>query len=108
MDLGNKKANSRGSTETILDGNRADDDKCSLKEFTSKRREILLINLSIQTQQQQIDSMKADLEKRSMALRQKEQDLADSMKRFDTFLQEMNQKQSMTIYMNFLVVILEM
>ena len=81
-----------GSTETIMDGNRTDDDKCSLKEFTSKRREILLINLSIQTQQQQIDSMKADLEKRSMALRQKEQHLDDSMKRFDTFLKEMNQK----------------
>jgi vacuolar-type H+-ATPase subunit E/Vma4 len=75
-----------------MDGNRTDDDKCSLKEFTSKRREILLINLSIQTQQQQIDSMKADLEKRSMALRQKEQHLDDSMKRFDTFLKDMSQK----------------
>jgi len=43
--------------------NNKDNAKCSIKEFTSKRREILLLNISIETEKEKIASLHSDLRK---------------------------------------------
>ena len=40
-----------------------DNAKGSIKEFTSKRREILLLNISIETEKEKIESLHSDLRK---------------------------------------------
>mmetsp|Transcript_8806 Transcript_8806/g.18621 ORF Transcript_8806/g.18621 Transcript_8806/m.18621 type:complete len:303 (-) Transcript_8806:1579-2487(-) len=69
------------------------DEKCSIKEFTNKRREMLMLNMSINTQQEEIDKLHADLEKREHCLQGKEARLNEDMKRFDSFLKELDQKK---------------
>ena len=40
-----------------------DNAKCSIKEFTSKRREILLLNIQIETEKEKINNLHSDLRK---------------------------------------------
>lgn len=68
------------------------DDKCSIKEFTSKRREMLLLNLSIQTQQEEIDKLHADLAKKEHDLHEKEAGLDREQLRYDQFLKDIDQQ----------------
>jgi len=71
--------------------NRADDRR-SIKEFTNKRREMLMLNMSISTQQEEIDKLHKDLERKEQVLQEKEASLNESMKKFDCFLKELDQK----------------
>ena len=48
------------------------DDKRSIQEFTSKRREILLLNISIQNQQEQIDNLHKDLQNKENGINRRE------------------------------------
>lgn len=68
---------------------------CSVKDFTKKRREILMLNMSINTQQEEIDKLHADLERKNQTLQVKEADLNDNLKRFDSFLEEEYQQKLM-------------
>lgn len=69
------------------------DEKCSIKDFTNKRREMLMLNMSINTQQEEIDKLHTDLVRRETNLKEKEADLTENLKRFDSFLmEEYNQK----------------
>ena len=60
------------------------------KEFTNKRREILLLNISIKTQQEEIDKLHTDLR---ASLKAREDSLIKEQKRFDCFLKDLDQSQ---------------
>ena len=65
---------------------RAPDDKCSIQEFTAKRKEILLLNISIQTQQEQIDNLHKDIHNKENELNKREAKLQkneDSLKELE-------------------------
>jgi chromosome segregation ATPase len=64
----------------------------SIKEFVSKKREMLLLNMKIDTQHENIEKLHRQLKDKEDALNLKEAKLADSMKRFDTFLKETDEK----------------
>jgi hypothetical protein len=68
------------------------DGRMSIKEFVSKKREMLLLNMKIDTQHENIEKLHRQLKDKEDALNLKEAKLADSMKRFDTFLKETDEK----------------
>lgn len=68
------------------------DGRMSIKEFVSKKREMLLLNMKIDTQHENIEKLHRQLKDREDALNVKEANLADSMKRFNTFLKETDEK----------------
>ena len=63
------------------------------KEFTNKRREILLLNISIKTQQEEIDKLHTDLRAKEASLKAREDSLIKEQKRFDCFLKDLDQSQ---------------
>ena len=67
-------------------------EKCSMNSFLNKRREILMINMSINTQQEEIDKLGRDLKEKEASLNDKEASLNESMRRFNCFLKELDQK----------------
>ena len=60
------------------------------KEFTNKRREILLLNIAIKTQQEEIDKLHADLREKQASLKEREDSLINEQKRFDCFLKDLD------------------
>lgn len=68
------------------------DGKMSIKEFIAKKREMLLINLKIDTQYENIEKLHKQLKEREDALKAKEDSLAESMRRFEAFLKETDEK----------------
>ena len=73
------------------------DEKCSIKEFTNKRREILMLNLSIQEHQEEIDKLHARLKEHEECLRKRDLDLSKKMKSFDKLMRERNHRESAAV-----------
>ena len=82
----------------ILSKRHRPEKKCSMKSFLDKRKEILMLNMSINTQQEEIDKLEQDLKDREAKVKEKEASLNESMKRFDCFLLELDQKVSIKVY----------
>lgn len=72
------------------------DERCSIKEFTNKRREILMLNLSIDAVQEEIDKLHEAYRKKEKRLREREHDLDENMRRFDCLLQDINDREKET------------
>lgn len=70
-----------------------EDERRSIKEFTNARREILMLNLSIDTHQEEIDKLHEAYREKEKRLQRKEQDLAENMRRFDCLLREVDQRE---------------
>ena len=68
------------------------DHRMSLKEFVSKKREMLMLNMQIETQQENIKMLGMQLKDREDALKAKEERLTESIKKFDAFLKETDEK----------------
>lgn len=68
------------------------DGKMSIKEFVSKKREMLLLNMKIDTQYENIANLHRQLKEREDTLKAKEASLTESMQRFDAFLKETDEK----------------
>lgn len=68
------------------------DHRMSLKEFVSKKREMLMLNMQIDTQQENIEKLGQQLKDREDALKAKEESFAESIKKFDAFLKETDEK----------------
>jgi hypothetical protein len=73
------------------------DEKCSIKEFTNKRREILMLNLSIQEHQEEIDTLHATLKKKEESLQKRDVELGKKMKTFDKLMRERNHRESAAV-----------
>jgi hypothetical protein len=73
------------------------DEKCSIKEFTNKRREILMLNLSIQEHQQEIEKLHAALKEREDTLQKRDVELGKKMKTFDKLMRERNHRESAAV-----------
>jgi len=73
------------------------DEKCSIKEFTNKRREILMLNLSIQEHQEEIDALHARLKEQEECLQKRDLDLSKKMKTFDKLMRERNHRESAAV-----------
>lgn len=65
----------------------------SLRKFVDVRREMLMLNLSISTQQESIEKLHSDLETKERSLSEKERLLTQEITRFDTFLKEQYQEK---------------
>eukprot|EP00956_Cyclotella_meneghiniana_P019056 scaffold32305_cov57-Cyclotella_meneghiniana.AAC.6 len=68
------------------------DHRMSLKEFVSKKREMLMLNMQIETQQENIKMLGMQLKDREDELKAKEERLTESIKKFDAFLKETDEK----------------
>jgi adenylate kinase len=73
-----------------------DDKRCSMKEFTNKRREVLMLNLSIDAHQEELDKLHKAYQEREKRFQRKEKDLAENMRAFDCLLREVDQRQTQT------------
>jgi len=73
-----------------------DDERCSIKEFTDKRREILMLNLSIGTHQEELDKLHEAFREREEHFQRKEKDLAENMRAFDSLLREIDHRETET------------
>lgn len=91
------KTSTKNALETMYKENdilarNSPDGKMSVKEFIAKKREMLLLNLKIDTQHENIEKLHMQLKEREDALKAKEDSLAESMRRFDAFLKETDEK----------------
>ena len=68
------------------------DGRMSVKEFVSKKREMLLLNVKIETLYDNIDKLHQQLNERENSLQAKNASLAESITRFDDFLKETDEK----------------
>lgn len=75
-------------SNTILSRLRSTQDKRSVKEIISDKRELLLLNLAIQTQLDEINKLHDTIEQRGNELDAKEQELDESITRFGVFVKE--------------------
>jgi adenylate kinase family enzyme len=73
-----------------------DDERCSIKEFTDKRREILMLNLSIDTHQEELDKLHEAFREREKHFHRREKDLAENMRAFDSLLRGIDQREAET------------
>lgn len=72
------------------------DERCSIKEFINKRREILMLNLSIDAVQEEIDKLHEAYREKEKRLQRREHDLDENMRRFDCLLQDIDQREKET------------
>ena len=68
------------------------DSRMSVKEFVSKKREVLLLNVKIETLYENIDKLHRQINERENSLQAKKVSLAESITRFDEFLKETDEK----------------
>ena len=80
----------------ILRHHSHDDERCSIKKFMEKRREILMLNLSIDAHQEELDKLHEAFREREKHFQRKEKDLAENMRAFDSLLREIDQKETET------------
>ncbi|KAL7515798.1 hypothetical protein ACHAWX_000873 [Stephanocyclus meneghinianus] len=72
------------------------DGRMSTYDFVTKRREMLLLNMKINTQHEQIENLHRQLNDRENALKAKEATLEESIERLDTFLKDVDDKAKNT------------
>jgi len=80
----------------ILRHHSHDDERCSIKKFIEKRREILMLNLSIDAHQEELDKLHEAFREREKHFQRKEKDLAENMRAFDSLLREIDQRETET------------
>ncbi|KAL3799443.1 hypothetical protein HJC23_013898 [Cyclotella cryptica] len=68
------------------------DSRMSINDFVTKRREMLLLNMKVNTQQEQIEKLRQQAKDRENALKAKEDSLDEKIKRFDLFMKEVDDK----------------
>jgi hypothetical protein len=72
------------------------DERYSIKEFINKRREILMLNLSIDAVQEEIDKLHEAYREKEKRVQRREHDLDENMRRFDCLLQDIYDKENET------------
>jgi adenylate kinase len=80
----------------ILRHHSHDDERSSIKKFMEKRREILMLNLSIDAHQEELDKLHEAFREREKHFQRKEKDLAENMREFDSLLREIDQRETET------------
>jgi septal ring factor EnvC (AmiA/AmiB activator) len=90
-------ASTSRASSGLLKSMSSSDEKCSIKEFTNKRREILMLNLSIQEHQEEIDTLHATLKEKEDILHKRDVELGKKMKTFEKLMQERNHRESAAV-----------
>jgi DNA repair exonuclease SbcCD ATPase subunit len=68
------------------------DGKMSVREFISKKREMLLLNMKIETQHENIEKLHRLIQDREDSLKSKNASLKENIQRFDAFRKETDEK----------------